>query len=112
MANVLLYLNAGIWVLWMLAYGVRGIYGMFALLAVVAVFAGLGIANEKKLGYWGALAVAALNVLILAFIARMSSFNLFINLVFGVALLVLLLHPMSRSYQRIWFKKLNPGRRR
>ena len=27
-----------------------------------------------------------------------------INLLFEVALVALLLHPMSRDYQRIWFK--------
>ena len=27
-----------------------------------------------------------------------------INLMFAVALVALLLHPMSRDYERIWFK--------
>ena len=27
-----------------------------------------------------------------------------VNLMFGVALVALLLHPQSREYQRIWFK--------
>jgi hypothetical protein len=33
-----------------------------------------------------------------------------INLVFAAVLVALLLHPMSRSYQRIWFKKLSRKR--
>jgi len=108
MANILLYVNAAIWLLWVLAFGLSGFTGLFAVLAIGAIFAGLGIANEKKPGYLGAVAVALLNVVLL-FKVGASSVSLFINLVFAVALLVLLLHPMSRNYQRIWFKKI--GRR-
>ena len=32
------------------------------------------------------------------------SFNGIIALMFDVALLVLLVHPMSRDYQKIWFR--------
>ena len=101
LANVLLYVDAVFWVLYL---------SWLALLAVPALFAGLGIANEKKLGYWGGVAVAALNVLVLAkwFVqANGQSIFLVMNLVFGVALLALLLHPMSRSYERIWFKSIS-----
>ncbi|HTV11508.1 MAG TPA: hypothetical protein VME20_06560 [Acidimicrobiales bacterium] len=104
LATILLYFNAA----WWLLYLIVGIATWFTLLAIPAIFAGLGIANEKRLGYWGAVAVGALNVLILLdlFVAAQGqSFGVVISLIFGIALLALLLHPMSRSYQRIWFKR-------
>jgi hypothetical protein len=103
-ANMLLYFNAVWWLLYLLLGA-----PLFGVLAVAAVFAGLGIANEKKAGYWGALAVAALNLLIIIALfldVKGQSISVVINLIFAAALLALLLHPMSRSYQRIWFKKL------
>jgi hypothetical protein len=103
--NVLLYFNAAWWLLDTLFAA-----GFFALLAIWALFAGLGIANEKRLGYWGGVVLAVLNILMLLdlfFVGGGSSFGLLLNLVFGAALLALLLHPMSRSYEKIWFKKLN-----
>jgi hypothetical protein len=109
MANVLLYFNTFWWLLDIFV----GSY--FGLLALPALFSGLGIANDKRLGYWGAVAVAAANVLMLArlFVEyHGQSFWVIINLLFGAALLALLAHPMSRSYQRIWFKKLAIGGRR
>ena len=33
-----------------------------------------------------------------------SNVGLLISFVFDVALVLLLVHPMSRDYQRIWFK--------
>jgi hypothetical protein len=104
-ANILLYFNAAWWLLYLLL----GSASLFTLMALPALLAGIGIANEKKLGYWGGLVVAALNVVLLAlvFVAiHGQSISVIISLIFGVALLALLLHPMSRSYQRIWFKKL------
>jgi hypothetical protein len=109
MANVLLYFNAFWWLLDIIV----GSY--FGLLALPALFSGLGIANEKKLGYWGAVAVAVANILMLIrlFVEyHGQSVWVIFNLLFGVALIALLLHPMSRSYQRIWFKRLALGRRR
>lgn len=103
-ANMLLYFNAVWWLLYLLLGA-----PLFGVLAVAAVFAGLGIANEKKAGYWGALVVAALNLLIIIALfldVKGQSISVVINLIFAAALLALLLHPMSRSYQRIWFKKL------
>jgi hypothetical protein len=102
---MLLYFDAGWWVLSLLL----GSAGLFTLMALPALFAGLGIANEKKLGYWGGLAVAGLNVilLVLVFVAiHGQSIGVIISLIFGIALVALLVHPMSRSYQKIWFKKL------
>ena len=33
-----------------------------------------------------------------------SNVSLLVSFVFDVALVLLLVHPMSRDYQRIWFK--------
>lgn len=103
--NILLYFNAAWWLLDTL-FGAA----FFAVLALWALFAGLGVANEKRLGYWGGVVLAALNVLMLLyllFVGGAGSLGLLLNLVFGAALLALLLHPMSRSYERIWFKGLS-----
>lgn len=101
----MLYFNA-VWWLLDLVLGVP----FFGILALWALFSGLGIANEKKLGYWAGVVLAVLNLLTLLYLlfhGGAGSFGLLFNLVFGGALLALLLHPMSRSYERIWFKKLN-----
>jgi hypothetical protein len=103
-ANILLYVNAVFWLFYLLL----GIAGLFGLLAIPAIFAGLGIANEKKLGYWAGVVVAGLNLLMLvALFLGVPSISVIFNLLFAAALLALLLHPVSRSYERVWFKKLN-----
>jgi glucan phosphoethanolaminetransferase (alkaline phosphatase superfamily) len=110
-ANILIYFDAAWWLLYLLV----GTLTWFTILALPAVFAGLGIANEKKAGYWGACVVAVLNMLLLIdwFVAAHGqSLGIIVSLIFGGALLALLLHPMSRSYQRIWFKKLDRRDRR
>ncbi len=76
---------------------------IIAILVIVAYAAGgFGVANDQNWGYYVAIGVAALVVVatILQGIAVLG----IINLMFDVALLVLLLHPQSRSYQKIWFK--------
>ena len=78
-------------------------------LALIAggIGAGYGIANEQKWGYGLGLAVA-----FFPFIVRVAYGGLtdvfatgdVIELMFEVALVLLLLHPQSREYERIWFK--------
>jgi uncharacterized membrane protein len=41
---------------------------------------------------------------LLAFFTFAKSLSLLLNLAFAVLLIVLLLHPESRRYQRIWFR--------
>lgn len=77
--------------------------------AVVAAAAGgYGIANEKKWGYWLGLAAAAAPLtarFIVLVTLQISPFESdVISLLFDIALFILLLHPQSRDYQRIWFK--------
>lgn len=103
-AVVLLYVNAALWLLWMFFDHLW----LFGALAVGAVFGGLGLANEKKEGYWLSLAVAIANlVLLIHYYGGLATISFAINILFAVALLALLLHPMTRSYRRIWFKNLS-----
>ncbi len=90
------------------------IFGVAAQSALILLFiigglaaGGFGIANEKKWGY--ALAVAASIVQVGALLAVFGTavfrdVSLLGTFFFDIALVALLLHPMSRDYQRIWFK--------
>jgi hypothetical protein len=79
-------------------------YGLGILIIVGSIAAGYGIANERKWGYGLGLAMALLPfILIIANRSNPLNGGL-INLLFEVALVALLVHPMSRDYQRIWFK--------
>ena len=111
-AQFLLYLDA----FWMLlgAFSSRGL-GVLGLLALAAyVYGAYGIANEKKLGYQVAV-VASFIPLALRFLQLVLgvsgadvSYVLFstsiLNVLFEYALIALLLHPMSREHQKIWFR--------
>jgi hypothetical protein len=104
-AVFLLYINAAFAVLDLL---LDNLYWPFTI-SVVLVFAGAsaawGLSNERKWGYWLALAVA-----IFPFAGHFYySGNPFarpniLSLMFEIALVALLVHPQSREYERIWFK--------
>jgi hypothetical protein len=98
---ILLYFDAVILIL----------YGAFRVPIYLAAMAamgagGFGIANDKKWGYALGILGAILNLAIpLLYGASLGWYlgpNL-LNTIFSVALVALLLHPMSRDYQRIWF---------
>jgi len=76
------------------------------LVAIALGVGGFGIANEKRWGYAVAVIGAVLQVVMLltVFGASVLTSTAIINLMFDGALVALLLHPMSREYQRIWFK--------
>jgi hypothetical protein len=100
-AVFLLYIRAAFGVLFgtfLNPIGVLLIAGMAA--------GGFGIANEKKWGYTLGLAMslapAVLRVLVGGPGALLGRDP--IGLMFEVALIALLLHPMSRDYQRTWFR--------
>ena len=61
------------------------------------------IANDKKVGWQMAVAVSSLAVLARIQIYGLDS-RLMLALLFPCVLLALLLHPMSREHQRIWFE--------
>ena len=82
--------------------------GFLPLVAIAIGLAagGFGIANEKKWGYGVALIVAVLRVLLWLAIFGLDvlGFPQLISFAFAVILVVLIAHPMSRDYQRIWFR--------
>jgi hypothetical protein len=84
-----------------------GSYGG-VLVCVGMVVGAFGVANDKKWGYGLALVAAILNVVYVFAIwgvgPALTNLNPLLSLMFGGALVALLLHPMSRSYQRIWFR--------
>jgi hypothetical protein len=102
MAVMLCYIDA--------VFGVLsiGVYGPLMILVIGGLSAGgFGIANEKKFGYAVAVAAAVGQVLLLFNrfgTDALTSPSPLVSLLFDGALVALLLHPMSRDYQRIWFK--------
>ena len=86
--------------------------GAFAEPLLLLILAGLaagafGIANEKKWGYALAVASAGARVLLYPLFFgydTVQNVGLLIDFMFAAALFLLLVHPMSRDYQRIWFK--------
>ena len=109
-AQLLLYFRGGI----ALVFGVLlgGSFTLLSLLfAVAEVAAGYGIANERRWGYRLGVAVAAI-ALLMALLVLLRNFGRFdrlfsqsIGVLFDVALVALLLHPMSLGYQRYWPKR-------
>lgn len=101
LAVLFCYLNAALAILYLIAFGAT-----LPLVLLVAAIGANGIANEKRWGYWVAVAAASLYVLaqLVAFVSFSKSLSSVLNLAFAVLLIVLLLHPESRRYQRIWFR--------
>ena len=109
-AQLLLYFRGGV----LLVFGL--LLGAFLtvsslVLAVGFVMAAYGIANERRWGYVVGVVVAALTLVgsllevIQDFNNLSRTFSQLIGLLFDVALVALLLHPMSRNYQRYWPKR-------
>jgi hypothetical protein len=102
----LLYFNAVGGLIFGSVYITLGVFlGLIALVGCGA--AAFGIANEQRWGYLLGVAMALLQVLLI--VGVVGVLGLFkgvalISFLFAVALVALLLHPMSRDYQRIWFK--------
>lgn len=103
-AVYLLYINA---VMTALLGGIVSPLGI--VLVVGQAAAGFGIANERRWGYWLGVAIATLGLVpfVLAIVSNgvgtVLSIEFLISLLMPAALFALLLHPMSREYQRIWF---------
>lgn len=100
-AVALLYWNAALSLLFGLVAGGLGLLELVVLGASVA--GAFGVANERKWGYVVAVAVAVLQLGLLIAIGGLLGGGLF-SLIFQVALVALLLHPMSRSYYKLWFR--------
>ena len=99
-ATILLYIEA--------FFGLIGSGGLAAiiLISVGQGVGGFGIANEKRWGYGLALGSGVLNVVawLYFFGSDVFGFPIIISFGFAVLLVALLVHPMSRDYQRIWFR--------
>jgi len=87
--------------------------GNLIAIAVVLGSAGAGylIANEKKIGWRIGLVVAAAPLVALVILIVLGYPNrlgigaaITIKLLFDIALVVLLVHDQSRSYEKVWFK--------
>jgi hypothetical protein len=103
LATLLLYINA----VFGLLFGIVTTNPYLGLLTIVGLaIGGYGIANEWKWAYPVAVAAAVLQLLMLVVVfgSDVINFPVIITLLFDGALVGLLLHPESRSYQRIWFK--------
>lgn len=100
-ATILCYIDAAFGLL----FGVAGL-GLGLLLIAGLAAGGMGIANEKKWGYSVAVAAAVIQLafFVLVFGLDVLGFPLILTLMFDTVLVVLLVHPQSREYQRIWFK--------
>ena len=100
MATILCYVDA--------VFGLIFSGGLFLNLLIAGCLAtgALGIANEKKWGYAVAVAAAVVQVgiLLLVFGINVLGFPQILSLMFDGLLVGLLVHPMSRDYQRIWFR--------
>ncbi len=117
LAQVLMYIRGVLAILFgaLFAIGRLSIFGSellggaWVLLITVGLIAGAyGIANEQRWGYQLGLA-AALGALLFPalrlFRADISgALSDPIGLMFDIALVALLLHPMSKEYQKIWFR--------
>ena len=99
-ATILLYLSAVFALL-----GGSMFYGVGLAVAIAQGVGGLGIANERRAGYAVAIAVAVFDVgrRVLLFLQYHYMPDV-LGFLFAVALLALLLHERSRSYQKIWFR--------
>jgi len=99
MAVILCYLDV--------VFNILGGLPGLALIGLVLAAGAYGIANEKKWGYTLAVGASIVQVLLLFSyfgVATITDLGALIDLIFFGALVGLLLHPMSRDYQRIWFR--------
>ncbi len=106
-ACFLLYFNAAFAILDLLGTSFAGVRAVDLLPIAAGVLAAYGIANERRWGYYLAVAVSFLPFVFAAIIN--SNHNPFgganpITLIFEIALVALLLHTESRRYQKVWFK--------
>jgi uncharacterized membrane protein (DUF2068 family) len=98
-ATLLQYFNAALALVLVLI----GSYPAWFLLLVAEGPAAFGMANEMRWGYYLAVGSSGL-YLLLSLVAMFEGAGVgILTLLFSVALVVLLLHPMSRSYERIWY---------
>ncbi len=96
------------------ALGIQGLGGIVAANDPIIFFAivlglglgGIGIANDKKWGYWAALSASILHVVMYVIVFKFAFLGttLIVSFSFDVALIGLLTHKQVREYQRAWFR--------
>ena len=107
-AQLLMYFQGGFSLVFALL-GARSL-GIYTLaIAVGKLMAAFGIANERRWGYKLGVVVAAIPLVLLLLLAVIDTPRWLwadvLGLLFDIALIALLLHPISRNYQRYWPKK-------
>ena len=108
-ATWLLYANAVFGVLDLLRFpslsSLDPIWTIYFVVRIAGgVFAGRGIANDQKWGYYLGLVAAAAPFVLRVYLVGNPLAGDIITLAFEIALVALLVHPMSREYQKVWFK--------
>jgi len=100
-AAILLYWSA---FLGLISGLVVGGAGRYALILAVAEAAGAGgIANERRWGYVVALLAALIPLALIVGVPSLLGESL-LGVLFQIALVVLLVHPQSRDYYRLWYR--------
>lgn len=76
------------------------------LLLLVGALGAVGIANERRWGYFACAIVAVLFLFlqVVSFVFYGVSFSSMVTLIFSLFLLALIFNPASRSYQRKYFR--------
>ena len=107
-AQLLMYFQGGLGLLFSLI-GARGLTAYSLVIAMGKLAAAYGIANEMRWAYKLGVVIAALPILVLLLLAFTDDVRWLwadpLGLLFDIALLALLLHSHSRSYQRYWPKR-------
>lgn len=107
-AQLLMYFQGGLGLLFALI-GARGLTVYSLVIAAGKLAAAFGIANEMRWAYKLGVVIAALPILVLLLLAVTDDVGWLwadpLGLLFDIALLALLLHSHSRSYQRYWSKR-------
>ena len=104
-AQLLMYFQGGLGLLFALI-GARGLTVYSLVIAAGKLTAAYGIANEMRWAYKLGVVIAALPIVVLLLLAVTNDVGWLwadpIALLFDIALLALLLHAQSRSYQQYW----------
>jgi hypothetical protein len=92
------YLNAGLAILTLILSGPGP-----SLLIVLGGLGAKAMANDRRWGYYLAIAIAILFLLLQLIFIYPVRFSILFNILFAGVLVALLLHPQSRTYARTWF---------
>lgn len=101
-ATLFCYLNAALALFYLLV--LRSASSLVLILLLALAGAAYGIANERRWAWRAAIVLSGLYlVLQIVVLFYGASLGILLNLLFAGVLFVLLVHPQSREYQKIWF---------